>query len=574
MSSQPVHCPRCQARVFNNRRLPDRALLRCPECDNQFLPHPSLVEMPEPEESAEQPPAGGFSREGLIAVVAATIVCVGGIGTALVVTREAQPVPAVAAEQEAGRKRLDEERLKLELDRKALEQDKRKLEIGQLMSQAAVAVAERRYADAEKIYGEVLKLAPEHADAVKGLINVRLGLAADTKAREEETGRKSDYAKLMAQGKEAMAKKQFSLAMKSFAVAGQAKPGDADALVALNEAEQSQAAEESDKRKQMEYQTHIDSAKLAMTAKRYQEAIQAYAAAQKVLPNDAAAVAGQKQAEDRLKDQEEKVKVQNQYSGLMERANFALKNRRYDSAIEGFEAALKLVPEDREARTALRETQQAKKNGRGEFNKLMAQGNNALQNQRIEEAARAYSGAAALFPEDATAARMVKQLDKTLGNIQTAQAAYLRAILQGGLALRNGLFADAVRAYAEALRISPNDPEALLGLREAQANLNIGVAVGANYQQSMNAATQAVQQRRYGEAIKAYSEALRLVPDDLAATRGLRLARYQQAMAQAQTAMVARKFADAVRAYQDALRENPGDAQAQVGLRQAQALRR
>ena len=66
----------------------------------------------------------------------------------------------------------------------------------------------------------------------------------------------------------------------------------------------------------------------------------------------------------------------------------------------------------------------------------MAQGDAALQNQRPEEAARAFAAAATLFPDDPNASRMVKQLDTLLDGIKTNQAAYLRFMVQGTLALR------------------------------------------------------------------------------------------------------------------------------------------
>src|SRR5204863_206481 len=84
---------------------------------------------------------------------------------------------------------------------------------------------------------------------------------------------------------------------------------------------------------------------------------------------------------------------------------------------------------------------------------------------RTEEAARAYGAAATLSPDDPTATRMAKQLDQLLEGMKTNQAAYVRFLSRGGLALRAGLYVDAMRAYTEVLRIVPNDPEALLGLR-------------------------------------------------------------------------------------------------------------
>src|SRR5262249_4293302 len=152
-----------------------------------------------------------------------------------------------------------------------------------------------------------------------------------------------------------------------------------------------------------------------------------------------------------------------QYAELMDNAKAAVRRHRYDAAIEAVEAALRLFPDDREAKEELHKLKQAKKDSRTEFNKLMVRGNAALQNQQVEEAARAFSAAAALAPDDSTAARMVKQVDQMLGNVNSAQATYLRSVTRGALALQTGLYADAVAAFTQALQIAPNDPESLVG---------------------------------------------------------------------------------------------------------------
>jgi tetratricopeptide (TPR) repeat protein len=150
----------------------------------------------------------------------------------------------------------------------------------------------------------------------------------------------------------------------------------------------------------------------------------------------------------------------------------------------------------------------------------------------------------------------------------------VRLVTQGALALRAGLFADAARAYVEALRLVPGDPESLLGLREAQARLGGAAVVQLDYNRLVQAGAQAFQAGRFADAVKAYQDALQLVPGDPVAGAALRQARYAQAMADGQAAMARRRFADAARLFQEALNNMPGDLAATTSLRQAAALRR
>lgn len=328
-----------------------------------------------------------------------------------------------------------------------------------------------------------------------------------------------------------------------------------------------------------EYQAHMNAGNAALKAKRFEEAVAAFQAAQKLMPGEEVADA-LKEAEKRLIDHQDRERKQLQYAGFMERGVNGLKARRFDAAIEAFEAAQRVFPEDREAQRAVRDAKQAKKDARAAFAKALAKGNAALQAQQLQEAAQAYAEASQLMPEDPAAAQAKERADKLTADAKALTPArpgangYLLAMTQGNLALRAGRFAEASRAFAEALRLAPNDIDALAGYREAQAGLKVVIVARADYDRQMQAGALAFQQRRYGDAIKAYVEALRLAPDDAAAAAGLSQARYAHGMAQGRLAFAARRYADAVRFYQEALREKPGDFAAQTGLRQAQALAR
>jgi cytochrome c-type biogenesis protein CcmH/NrfG len=76
-------------------------------------------------------------------------------------------------------------------------------------------------------------------------------------------------------------------------------------------------------------------------------------------------------------------------------------------------------------------------------------------------------------------------------------------------------------------------------------------------------------QQKYAEAVAAYKEALRLMPDDAKALVGLRNAQFGLHMAAGRSAQAAKHFADAVREYEEALKFQPGNAEAAAALKRA-----
>src|SRR5262249_45161094 len=144
-----------------------------------------------------------------------------------------------------------------------------------------------------------------------------------------------------------------------------------------------------------------------------------------------------------------------------------------------------------------------------------------------------------------------------------------RYITAGQTALRTGSYAAAVKAYTEALRILPNDPDALTGLKLAQDGLELELKKQRDYQAAMTAANNALNRRAYADAGKELHEALRIFPLDATAAAALKDARFKLHMDEGQQAFNAKRYADAVRAYEKALAEQPDNLMAQAALNQA-----
>jgi len=155
-----------------------------------------------------------------------------------------------------------------------------------------------------------------------------------------------------------------------------------------------------------------------------------------------------------------------EFQGLMTRGRTALQAKRYREAVEAFEAALKLEPNDTTAAQALAEakkgppaapptqskppTPPAKPTA---YVRQMETGASQEKANRYDLAFTAYKAALQALPNDADA---------------KAKIEFCQAMVDGEKALKQRKFADARTAYETALKLFPNDANARAGLQHAK----------------------------------------------------------------------------------------------------------
>lgn len=590
MPSRTAVCPRCSEIVQIAAPAAGKKI-HCPACGTHFVPTRETGQDepigPRPR-SADLHPNVPVPRPIIgtavgIALVGAVLAVGAGIAGVLYLNRQPgapEPAPKTSEVTKTSEvlpkedKQDRKEQVKAPQDTVDPQKDEkqRRQEFQRQLVQGNAALAGERFDEAALAYAEALKLFPEDVDAAKGLAAARAGQSAQAKEKKGAEQRQADYARLMGEGKAAAAGKQYAAAVRAFEAALQLIPSDADATRELANARESLASDQSEKKKLADYEAFMTAGRAAMVAQRYTDAVREYTAALKVMPGDAAALQARRQAEKRTEEVEGLEKRRSDFQKLAAQGASALRAQRYHEAITAYEDALKLVPDDRDAQQGLRQAKQALNDIKAEFTRLMAQGDLALQAQRYEEALRFYNDALRIVPTNELAQRAARTAEKMIGDLQAAQLAYIRFMNQGTLALRNKRYQEALQAFAEALRLVPNDRDATKGMREARAALDIESANRASYNKQMQAALSAYRQRKYNDALNSYREALILIPEDPQATAGFHQARYAQHMEDGNNAMTGKRYTEAAREFEGALKHMPGDAAANNALRQARAL--
>jgi tetratricopeptide (TPR) repeat protein len=507
------------------------------------------------------------------------IVVLGGLTVgALLRNREPAPAPAPPPVPQdnlrAELEQLQQQHQKLEQERTRLAETLRHLEYDRLMDRAKAALAHERFDEAQQAYKEALERFPQDARALTGLADAKTSALAATRDRQEKDKRQAEKQRLLEQASAAMAKKQYAQALRALEGARQLAPGDEAVGKSLAEAQAALDKDAAEQKRLAQYKAHRDAAQAALDAQRYTDAVREALAAQQIIPSDGDAVTLQKTAEARLAAMQDLEKRQAAHKDLVDRAAAAVAARRFSDAIGMLSSAQKLFPDDKATQKALKAARLARSEAREQYDRLIEQADAALQTNRVQLANRLYQQASEVLPGEPAAQRGLQATNAVLDTALTGRAAYARFMTQGIDALRARRFADAARAFREALRILPGDPDAVQGLRDAETGLGPAAGKQNDFDRAMQAGAAALRQRKYADAVRAYGDALKILPDNADAQAGLHKAKYSQAMARGQQALLAPRIQDAIDAFEEALKEMPGDVAATAALRQARALKK
>jgi tetratricopeptide (TPR) repeat protein len=450
--------------------------------------------------------------------------------------------------------------------------------------------------------------------------------AAEDAARRKEMDARDQAraAALVEQGKQQIAKQQFDAALATLSSARQlhrtdeidrlltqASDGKAKAEAekkgaqAKSELERKLAAEKAQrdameadaKRKQDAYLAALAQAQKALVEKRFDDAIAHYKEADKLFHTDAV-ISGLKQAQDgktrtAFQADAEKRKLEDQKRAEAERQKRMAEDTKRAAADKAkADAQAKMAAEKARADAEARKKEDDKKR-LADYNRLMTQAQAALTAKRYDEAAKAFAGALKLMPGDAAAtkgqrdalalqqaaarakadaeARMAAEARKKEEE-KKRQADYSRLMTQGQTAMTAKKHEEAVKAYTEALKLMPNDPAATRALADANKALEASKTPKppppppAAYSRAMQNAAAFEKLQRWTDAIAWYKEALKAVPGDAKATKNQDFAQH---MDNAKKLAAAKKFPEAVREYEEALKLIPNQPDATAALKRA-----
>lgn len=571
-----ITCPRCHASLKANKLPAETKTVACPECRQTFqvantgvtaaVPPPKIpVAVPE----AEYIPSVARSSPWLtVGVIGSILLVGGGIIAAIVLTRQPTPptvpptTPVVAVKEQ-------EEPPQVEVPVKDKDSDdRRRQEFIRLMIEGGTSLISQRYDEAVSAYADAAKLFPDDADARQKLGEAQSALGKQRQAKIDEGKKRDDAVQLVKKGQAALEEKQYAAAVDLFKLAADKNPTLTEATQGLVAARAALQRDQLDQKRIAEYEQFILAGKAALKGGRYADAIREFVSAQRAVPNDPIAMQFQREAEKQLDGLMNRAEKQKEFQRLLDQATAAMRAKSYEDAHKTYERALRLFPTDATALQGIEDAQKALKQTKTEYAAWMLKGNAAGQAGRFGEAAIAFREATRLFPNDDVAARALRQAELAQEN----QNSYLRAMDIAGRAMSVRQYADAIVAYNEALRAAPGDFAALQGLRDAQQGFEADAVHRNEFERKATIGLQLLKAQRYADAAVELRSAFRVMRHHPQAPIVDRQADYAEAMANATQAMNARRFGDAIGHFEAALRVFPNDFAARNGLNRARQM--
>lgn len=294
------------------------------------------------------------------------------------------------------------------------------------------------------------------------------------------------------------------------------------------------------------------------------------------------------------KETAEEERRQKRFVRLMVRAGLAKEQKHFDEAIQAYQDALAVVPDDEEAADGLKQAQAGAAEARTadgqrhtDFQRYMQDATAALAGKQYARAVRAYESALQLVPGDPAAVGALADAKEKLARDTDEKkklSDYEDHMTAGRADMVAQRYADAVREFLAAQRLLPDDAMAAQGVHDAEKRLDAvknDEQRKAAYVQLMKQAGAAMQNRRYKEAVAAYKAAGKAEPNDPSARRGLRDAQkglqeakseYTQLMNTGTAALQVNNVPAAIQAFQQAGQLFPGDLTAAAALQQARQL--
>jgi tetratricopeptide (TPR) repeat protein len=561
--------------------------------------------------------------------------------------------------------RLAQEKARREQAERLAAENQRKYEAALRLAQEAMTakryeVAVARYQDAAKVF--------RTDEAINGQKTAELALAESRRTQEEERKRTeaerqkaTRLAMLKSQGQTHKANKRWQAALQAYEEALKLAPDDIAIRTEIEEikvaekaaiaartpqqplispdrpqpsrpvqpsmpsvAEQQRKEAEA---KRLQIAQLLFKARQAQQAQRFEEAEQAFDEVLKLEPANQTALQGKTAAAQGRQQAME----QQQFQKLMQDGKAALQANNPEAAIQAFDQAVKLRPNNPEAKTQLANAQRmqqqarmaAEKNERDkqaalqrqqQIADLVAKGQAAMQAKEYAQAENFFNEVLKLEPNNQAAlqgkrnafdAARTAQRPSDPGNTMAQNKARAQQLADVGKgAMKAKKYDEAIQAFEEALKLDPgnSDVQFQLGLakqmkQQAAGTPGVPTRPDPKQQQVAQLIAQAkahFQNKKYGMAIQAYQQVLQLDPNNQEARTGLAevnkavrdsqagqnpqppgggsaaTGEYNKQMQQAQALERQQRWAEAINAYKQALQSRPGDKQATSALKNAE----
>jgi len=267
------------------------------------------------------------------------------------------------------------------------------------------------------------------------------------------------------------------------------------------------------------YNDLITKANLDFTAKKYNEAISKY--------EEALAIKDEQLPKDQIAKAKEILQKDLQYKEFVQKGDDALKETDYDNAISNYEEALKLKTE-KYAQDQLAKAKKGKEDAaltaanEQKYKDLIAGADTQFNNGKWDDAIKGYDAALKIkatekYPNEQITAAKAKKAEEAAGKLAAEQklAKYKELVTKADNEFNAGSFKSSIDLYTQALSYKENDPHATERIELAKQRLKESEDfLNQQYAARIKAADDEFNKGNYKEAIEHYKIASNMKKTD------------------------------------------------------------
>jgi tetratricopeptide (TPR) repeat protein len=437
-----------------------------------------------------------------------------------------------------------------------------------LLSDSRNALAAGQLDQAEQLLTQALRQAP--ADPRVGQLQRELQQArrrlreqqaqAQAAAKEkEEQAKRERFQTAMNAGRKALQEEKLEVALKHFQDAVAIYPGDSSAQLHLGMTEKRIAAKAEAEKLAKEHEAKRQAKEEADRGRREEMEQRQKAEAE---------AKAKAEAERRVKEEAEKKRAM--LVQLVARGNSLVAAKKYQEALQAYEEAAKLDPENVDLQKRIAAVRQAAAEAKAEAERagriatLLAEGQTALQAKQLEAAREKFQEVLKLQPGHPAARASLQAIERALAAPTAPLPTTPSATRPTGPTSPRRELPTRPTSPAEPMPTRASPPTIPVPTRPtlpADARLEHG--------RLFQAGAAAERQRQWEAALNAYQQALRLQPADPATQAAVRRVEFRLLLGRGQKLLADQKFDEAAEAFEAALKLMPNQPEALRLLKQA-----
>lgn len=272
----------------------------------------------------------------------------------------------------------------------------------------------------------------------------------------------------------------------------------------------------------------------AMSKSNYQDGVLNYQAALAIKPDNLPVKGKLGDAQTKFNNEKAAAEKAANYATALDKGDGFMRTEEYDKAIESYNAALEIKPDESYPKDQITNAEKIKKDRaenlakQDKFNKLMGEGATAFDGKKYEDALAKYQEAQTVIPDNGEVAKKIKAAQDAIANkdkMAKIQADYDALIASADQKFTSKNFKEALPDYQAAAKLLPDEtyPNERIAACNAQIAENAAAAEKQiSFDALMKEGTDALTATNYQSAIEKFNGALAVFPKDATASAKLK----------------------------------------------------